>query len=59
MLQLYQIAKSVYMKQILESLIKARDEHQESFRLSSVLFMIALFLIFWSASFYILISGLD
>lgn len=47
------------MKRIWEVVTGKVDEHEEPVRVSSALFMIILFLFFWGASFYVLLSGLS
>lgn len=46
------------MKQVLQRLLVTKEETHDKFRLSTTLFMILLFLMFWGVSFYVLVNSL-
>jgi hypothetical protein len=46
------------MKQVLQRLLVAKDDTHEKFRVSTTIFMILLFLMFWGVSFYVLVNSL-
>ena len=46
------------MKQVLQRLLVAKEETHDKFNLSTTLFMILLFLMFWGVSFYVLVNSL-
>lgn len=46
------------MKQVLQRLLVAQEQTHDKFKLSSTLFMILLFLMFWGVSFYVLVNSL-